>query len=218
MTLTGPSIFAADSISITYSLTLDPSSLALYTDSLEGASNIVGAYTLAAYESFSLSSLSPNSPPPTTTTPTPTVQSLLQSSQPSAPPPSNTTTVPTTNTVTYAPAPASSPITPPSSGSVSTGGVTSVTDLDQGDQLFTGIVSNGGGGSAPTDPVEVIPPVKPAAQAQPIPPKGDTPLGGAGSGLYQAQTVPVRHNGVSGIENGASSAGNPALWFGAQGA
>jgi hypothetical protein len=215
LTLTGPSIFAAESIWIPFTLTLDPSSLALYTDSLEGANNIVGAYSLASYESFSLESSSPNGP--SNSVPVQAVQGLLQSSQHSAPPQSNTNTGPTTNTgANSPPPPQNSPTTLSSSGSGSTGEVTSVTDLDQGDQLFTGILSDGGGGSVPTDPVEIIPPVKPAAQAQPIPPKGDAPLGGAGSGLYQTQTVPVRHNGVSGIENGASSEGNPALWFGAQ--
>jgi len=202
LTFTGNTTLVGVTLDLLAPITIvPPASLSLYTDNLLGPNEINGSYSLASYESYGL---------PTTNLASTAVQGQLQSTSVSTPLSglgTGGTGETGTNTGT-----SSGPSTLTTSGSSSTGGVGSLDDLNQGSQLFSNIVPGSGG--TPEEPFDYVAPVTPPTHAQPLPQQSDNALGGIGSGIFQTRTsVVVRHNGVNGIENGASSDGNPAIWY-----
>jgi len=79
---------------------------------------------------------------------------------------------------------------------------------------FGGIGTTSAGAGAFTDPLTIVAPVHAAPQASPLPPAPDEPVGGRGSGIFQARPFVVPPRGVPGIDEPAITGGNRALWFG----
>jgi filamentous hemagglutinin family protein len=114
----------------------------------------------------------------------------------------------------------------PEAGPGATGGegggggiLTSVLDLDTGAQLFSEIAPNSLSGSgAPFDvgdPLTIIEPITPAAQAVPPTQYADEPVAGAGGLLYRTRGETLVLPGVPGIDVPWLGLGNRGLWFSA---
>ena len=91
--------------------------------------------------------------------------------------------------------------------------LTSVTDLNSGNDTFLQIAPTSGNDTQNQEPVTVVAPVTVAQQPQPRGQVTETPLGGVGSHVFQAHQTFVQHLGVPGIVQPTSTGGNRSLWF-----
>ena len=153
------------------------------------------------------------SPPPTINPPPPAPPAVVQYVPPPLPPPQQLP-VPVTYTVIAPPPPVTTLTLDTGPTNTTSPTLTTVTDLDSGGQLFTQIAPTSGDNSKENqDPTTVVTPVTKAQQPQPKTQVTETPLGGAGSNIFQTHQTFVQHLGVPGIGQPASMGGNRSLWF-----
>jgi cytoskeletal protein CcmA (bactofilin family) len=213
LTITGPTSLVAQQ-QITVASISDPPglpSLSFYSDNPVSGGPINMPFTQASYGSFPGVGAPP--PPP----PLPVVMAILTTVPPQNPINNPITLLPgiVTPTVTFLPPPSNPPpVLDLGTSGTTTQTLTSVTQLDSGNQLFTQISPHSGDDNTTNpDPVTVVVPVTVAQQAQPKGQVTETPLGGPGSHIFQAHQTFVQHLGVPGIGQPASMGGNRSLWF-----
>ena len=96
------------------------------------------------------------------------------------------------------------------SASAGSGTLGSVSDLNVGTDIFSQIQPGGRGQSR--DPITAVRPIAPAQQARPEQ-TADDALGGPDSNLFRARRISIASVLIPGIDRGASSSGNRALWY-----
>jgi trimeric autotransporter adhesin len=211
LTLNGPASFVAQGDLTFNGVTDHGFTPAVFTDG-DVTGLPPGSFNKFSYASFDFNTLAPVNnlaPPPPPPPPPPPASTILQTTNtapPPPPPPPPTFGLTTSNT----------PTTTTSGGTSGGDTLTSVTQLDSGNNAFNAIDPNSAptGGGQNSDPITNVAPVTTTNHTQPRPQVTETALGGPGSNIFETRRVIVRHiNFVPGIGAPASMDGNRGLWF-----